>query len=69
LGKRHYKTLCFLEMYFPPTFFTTLLTKEIKLHGLVFLHQMYEYERFNGILKSLIKNQAYSPSLVTRGGS
>jgi hypothetical protein len=54
------KVLCFLEMYFPPTFFdisvhfTTHLIKEIKLLGPVFLHQMYVYERFNGILKSFI---------------
>jgi hypothetical protein len=44
LEKRHYETLCFLEMYFPPAFFeinvhfTTHLIKEIKLLGHVFLH-------------------------------
>jgi hypothetical protein len=62
IGKRHYETLCFLEMYFPPAFFdvsvhfTSHLIKEIKLLGHVFLHQMYAYERFNGILKSFIRN-------------
>jgi hypothetical protein len=62
LEKRHYKTLCFLEMYFPPAFFdisvhfTTHLIKEIKLLGPMFLHQVYAYERFNGILKSFIRN-------------
>jgi hypothetical protein len=46
LEKRHYETLCFLEMYFPPTFFNisvhfmTHLIKEIKLLGHVFFHQM-----------------------------
>jgi hypothetical protein len=65
LEKKHYETLCFLEMYFSPFFFdisvhfTTHLTKEIKLLGPVFLHQMYAYERFNEILKSFIRNQAY----------
>jgi hypothetical protein len=65
LEKRYYETLCFLEMYFPPTFFdvsvhfTAHLIKEIKLLGHVFLHQMYAYERFNGVLKSFIRNQAY----------
>jgi hypothetical protein len=55
IGKRHYKTLCFLVMYFSPAFFdisvhfTTHLIKEIKLLGPVFLHQMYVYERLNGI--------------------
>jgi hypothetical protein len=44
LEKRHYETLCFLEMYFPPSFFnisvhfTTHLIMEIKLLGPVFLH-------------------------------
>jgi hypothetical protein len=62
LQKRHYEILCFLEMYFPPTFFdvsvhfTAHLIKEIKLLGHVFLHQMYTYERFNGVLKSFIRN-------------
>jgi hypothetical protein len=57
LEKRHYETLCFLEMYLPPAFFdisvyfTTHLNKEIKLLGSIFLHQMYAYERFNGVLK------------------
>jgi hypothetical protein len=61
LNKRHYETLCFLEMYFSPTFFdinvhfTTHLIKEIKLLDHVFLHQMYVYERFNDILKSFVK--------------
>jgi hypothetical protein len=65
LEKRHYETLCFLEMYFPPAFFdisvhlTIHLIKEIKLLGPMFLHQMYAYERFNDILKSFVINQAY----------
>jgi hypothetical protein len=56
LEKRHYETLYFLEMYFPPAFFnisvhfTTHLIKKIKLLGPIFLHQMYAYERWNGIL-------------------
>jgi hypothetical protein len=65
LEKMHYETLCFLEMYFPPAFFdisfhfTTHLIKEIKLRGLVFLHQMYVYKRFNSMLNSLVRNRAY----------
>jgi hypothetical protein len=53
---------CFLEINFPPVFFDisvhfiTHLIKEIKLLGPVFLHQMYAYERFNGILKSFVRN-------------
>jgi hypothetical protein len=65
LEKRHYETLCFLEMYFPPAFFDisvhfiTHLIMEIKILGPVFLHQMYAYERFNDILKSFIRNRAW----------
>jgi hypothetical protein len=73
LEKSHYETLCFLEMYFSPTFFdinvyfTTHLIKGIKLLGPVFLHQMYAYERFNGILKSFIRNQAYPEGSMVQG--
>jgi hypothetical protein len=68
--KRHYKTLCFLEMYFPPAFFditiyfTTHLIKEIKVLDPVFLHQLYAYERFNDILKSFVRNQPYPEGIM-----
>jgi hypothetical protein len=59
-------------MYFPPVFFdisvyfTTHLIKEIKLLSLVFLHQMYAYERFNGILNPFVRIRAYPEgSIVT----
>jgi hypothetical protein len=73
LEKMHYKTLCFLETYFSPAFFdinvhfTTHLIKEIKLLGPVFLHQMYTYERFNDILKSFVRNQAYPEGSMVQG--
>jgi hypothetical protein len=73
IGKRHYKTLCFLEMYFPPAFFdisvhfTTHCIKETKLLGPVFLHQMYACERFNGILKSFVRNRAYPDGNMVQG--
>jgi hypothetical protein len=73
LEKRHYETLSFLEMYFSPAFFNidvhfiTHLIKEIKLLGLVFLHQMYAYERFNGILKSFIRNHSYPEGSMVQG--
>jgi hypothetical protein len=60
-------------MYFPPTFFginvhfTTHLIKEIKLLGPLFLHQMYAYERCNGILKSLVRNRAYPEGSMVQG--
>jgi hypothetical protein len=73
LEKRHYETLCFLEMYFPPAFFdvgihfTAHLIKEIKLLRPMFLHQMYTYERFNGVLKSFVKNRAYPEGSMVQG--
>jgi hypothetical protein len=73
LKKRHYETLCFLEIYFSPAFFdiiihfTTHLIKEIKLLGPMFLHQMYVYERFNGILKSFVRNWAYPKGSMVEG--
>jgi hypothetical protein len=60
-------------MYFPPAFFnasvhfTAHLIKEIKLLGLVFLHQMYVYERFNSVLKSFIRNRAYPEGSMVQG--
>jgi hypothetical protein len=60
-------------MYFPPFFFdisvhfTTHLIKEIKLLSTVFLHKMYSYERFNDILKSFVRNQAYPEGNMLQG--
>jgi hypothetical protein len=71
--KRHYTTLCFLEIYFPPAFFdisvhfTTHLIKEIKLLGPMFIHQMYVYEKFNDILKSFVRNHAYPEGSMVQG--
>jgi hypothetical protein len=73
LEKRHYETLCFLEMYFSPAFFeaivhfTAHLIKEIKLLGPVFLHQMYAYESFNDALKSFVRNRAYPKGNMVQG--
>jgi hypothetical protein len=46
-------------LFYISVYFTTRLIKEIKLLDPVFLHQMYLYERFNDILKSFVRNQAY----------
>jgi hypothetical protein len=47
--------------------FTTHLIKEIKLLSPVFLHQMYAYKRFNGILKSFIRNRAFPEGSMVQG--
>ena len=52
LEKNLIKTVCDLEMYFPPTFFDMMvhlsvhLVKEIYYLGPVYLHQMFPYERY-----------------------
>jgi hypothetical protein len=48
-------------------YFTAHLIKEIKLLGHVFLHQMYAYGRFNGVLKSFVRNQAYLEGSMVQG--
>jgi hypothetical protein len=66
-------TMCFLEMYFSPAFFdisihfTTHLIKKIKLFDPVFLHEMYVYEKFNGILKLFVRNRAYPEGSMVQG--
>jgi hypothetical protein len=56
------KTLCHLEMYFPPSFFDIMvhviihLVREIKICRLVFLRQMYPFERYMRILKKYVRN-------------
>jgi hypothetical protein len=61
------------DVFFPPDFFNirahfrTHLIKEIKLLGPVFFHQMYAYKRFNGILKSFIRNRAYPKGSMVQG--
>jgi hypothetical protein len=58
---------------FSPTFFDisvhfiSYLLKEIKLLGHVFLHQIYAYERFNRILKSFVRNRAYTEGSMVQG--
>jgi hypothetical protein len=47
--------------------FTTHLIKNIKLLSPVFLHQMYAYKRFNGILKSFVRNRAYPEGTMVQG--
>jgi hypothetical protein len=47
--------------------FITHLIKEIKLLGPVFFQQMYVYERFNGILKSFVRNWAYLEGSMVHG--
>ncbi|KAL0556633.1 hypothetical protein IC582_005147 [Cucumis melo] len=51
-------TLCNLEKYFPPSFFTIMVhlvvhfVREVKLCGSVYLWWMYPFERYMKVLKS-----------------
>ena len=62
LDRRLHETLCMMEAFFPPTFFdimvhlTVHLVWEIHYLGPSYLHQMFPYERYMGILKSFVNN-------------
>ena len=53
------------ELIFPPSFFNIMthllvhLVKEIDTLGPVFLHNMFPFERFMGVLKKCIRNRAH----------
>ncbi|KAL0561465.1 hypothetical protein IC582_001893 [Cucumis melo] len=56
-------TLCLLEMYFPPSFFTIMvhlvvhLVREIEFCGPVHLRWMYPFERYMKVLKTYVRNR------------
>ena len=60
------KTICQLEMFFPSSLFDIMvhlivhIVREIKYCGPMFLHNMYPFERYMGILKHYCQNR-YRP--------
>ncbi|KAL0552256.1 hypothetical protein IC582_011364 [Cucumis melo] len=56
-------TLCLLEKYFPPSFFTIMvhlvvhLVREIEFCGPVHLRWMYPFERYMKVLKTYVRNR------------
>ena len=66
-------TLCLLEMHFPPSFFDMMvhlivhLVKQIRILGLVFMHQMYPFEWFMGVLKKYVRNWARPEGCIADG--
>src|SRR3954470_23547359 len=52
------------ELVFPPSFFNIMthlvvqLVEEISILGPVFLHNMFPFERFMGLLKKYVRNRA-----------
>ncbi|KAL4033416.1 hypothetical protein IC575_006503 [Cucumis melo] len=57
------ETLCLLEKYFPPSFFTIMvhlcvhLVREAKLCGPIYLRWMYPFERYMKVVKSYVRNR------------
>ena len=55
------KTICQLEMHFPPSFFDIMvhlivhIVTEIKWCGPVFLRSMYPFERYMGIRSTTVE--------------
>ena len=53
------------ELIFPPSLFNIMthllvhLVKEIDILGPVFLHNMFPFERFMGVLKKCVRNRAH----------
>src|SRR5438105_12804602 len=67
------ETLCPLEMVFPLSLFDMLvhllghIVDEIKILGLVFLHQMYPFERYMAVLKRYVRNRANPKGCMIQG--
>jgi hypothetical protein len=61
------------ELLFPPSFFIIMthllvhLVKEIRILGLVFLHNMFPFERFMGVLKKYVHNRARPKGSISKG--
>lgn len=66
-------TLCQLEMCFPLSFFDIMvhlvsyIVKEIKILGPVYLHNMWAFERFMGIIKTYVRNRARPEGSIVEG--
>ncbi|KAA0040643.1 transposase [Cucumis melo var. makuwa] len=64
------ETLCLLEKYFPPSFFTLMvhlcvhLVREEKLCGPTYLRWMYPFERYMKVLKSYVRNRNRSEGSI-----
>jgi hypothetical protein len=61
------------ELVFPPSFFNIMthllihLVKEIAILGPVFLHNMFPFERFMGVLKKYVHNHARPKGSISKG--
>jgi hypothetical protein len=61
------------ELVFPPSFFDIMthllvhLVKEINILGPVFLHNMFPFERFMGVLKKYVHQRARPEGSIAKG--
>jgi hypothetical protein len=67
------KTMCKLEMCFPPSFFDMQvhliihLMDQIKILGPLYLHHMFQLERYLGVLKGYVRNRAHPEGSIMEG--
>ena len=65
--------LASFELLFPPSFFNIMthllvhLVDEISILGPVFLHNMFPFERFMGVLKKYVHNRARPEGSISKG--
>lgn len=61
------------ELLFPPSFFNIMthllvhIVKEIRILGPVFVHNMFPFERFMGVLKKYVHNRARTEGSISKG--
>jgi hypothetical protein len=67
------ETMCMLEMCFPPSFFDMQehlmihLMDQIHTLSLLYLHNMFSYERFLAVLKAYVRNRAHPKGSIMEG--
>jgi hypothetical protein len=73
LQKDVVQCLVSFELLFPPSFFNIMthllvhLVEEIEILGPVFLHNMFPFERFMGVLKNYVRNRARPEGSMSKG--
>ena len=73
LQKDVVQCLVSFELIFPPSFFNIMthllvhLVDEINILGPVFLHNMFPFERFMGVLKKYVHNRARPEGSISKG--
>jgi hypothetical protein len=67
------ETMCMLEMCFPPPFFDMQehlmihLVDQILTLGPLYVHSMFLYERFLGVLNVYVRNRAHPEGSIMEG--